>query len=1119
MFSQNPSPLTFDQIYRSGTSSVSPVSQYRSQFEDRGLNRFSIPGRLSEPLGREFGPSPFALKSSLNEKCAKLGDVNNVKKKPSPKIWNPFGDESKSFDQEGKPKSSSSFSIDALTKGCNKETNIETVDANGNVTGKESEKEKTNPEKPRSVYPIRPIPVFSSGITSFNTSSRWNDNPFNYCNKRPVTEISAECEHSDSNTACFSPAISTSETYVTVSKPADNGNVISDCVSVNELKSIDSSEGCAITNSEKQGDTSEDLKTSGSESDLPVPTTSVNSEHKKHVLKELQISLPVLKIEIPQCSIKKGEVVTDIKSPDLSSPKSRITSPSKGKQSKKDELSILSQQVNEVRNRRSSKELLSPVLLSPKSKKDNSVSFASENQPIISPSLLSPKRDKRSTSLSSKSNANVLSPLNKENKQNRVKTANLTKRRSSLPSHVLSGAQFKLRARMTSTAGAITMMKGAEDSMSASISSSHLSDSDSDTQMSNDTSTKPYSESQTPMNTQAGFQGAPNHHGLPGNQGFMPAFAAEGMNTDNHYYKMNPQQVCQNETDNQKPFPCVPNVGYNDKPDILPSYNCYAANQSPGSVLPREPSFHSQEENSNFPSNLAGADSSIDYHDENSVMSDPGHMHGRCDSQSSGSNLGPPDSMMDKEFTKTNSNQGSATPVPAEYGMQDEGQWDFLHSKQYIENIYGGQGCEIVKSESNEIRESDSPKTFIDLDKTTKEKKAQESSKGNSKDGYGGKGFGKAQYMRQGYPPGQRGGGVYSTQSYDNYHHMVGSRWGNFNRNDNGMGNQPNQPGDNFGRPQYDQQHQYRNNYPPNYQGMNPNQNGNEKPQFQQGGYHGNEFNQSDPYYGQNAPAKNFQGNPPNYGNGRYDNGFYQNRGGNEYSSQNTMYPPPSSSEQPGSRFSSQAYSGTQGNYSQHYNQQSPHHPPDSISQYHQDMPSYPNPRNASPASTGSDFGTMEAPGVIPKKKRGRKRKIDKEPPDENKPRPNTIVMAPTKLGPLIDIDNPECTIDTYDYNNQIETIFNFNIEDDLSPIGAQFLQIEQRICQKMLPIKYGYPVTVIYSPLTYAFQTHRDFVAKFCTSERTLLFLGMNPGPYGMSQNGVRYLQIKLFSYNFTWQ
>ncbi|MDA7862214.1 single-stranded DNA-binding protein [bacterium] len=52
-------------------------------------------------------------------------------------------------------------------------------------------------------------------------------------------------------------------------------------------------------------------------------------------------------------------------------------------------------------------------------------------------------------------------------------------------------------------------------------------------------------------------------------------------------------------------------------------------------------------------------------------------------------------------------------------------------------------------------------------------------------------------------------------------------------------------------------------------------------------------------------------------------------------------------------------------------------------------------------------------------------------------------------------------------------------------------------------------PVHTTYNPLEYAWERHCDYLEKFGAGEKKVLFLGMNPGPYGMAQTGVPFGEI----------
>jgi single-strand selective monofunctional uracil DNA glycosylase len=60
-----------------------------------------------------------------------------------------------------------------------------------------------------------------------------------------------------------------------------------------------------------------------------------------------------------------------------------------------------------------------------------------------------------------------------------------------------------------------------------------------------------------------------------------------------------------------------------------------------------------------------------------------------------------------------------------------------------------------------------------------------------------------------------------------------------------------------------------------------------------------------------------------------------------------------------------------------------------------------------------------------------------------------------------------------------------------------------------MRRLKFAAPVTHVYNPLTYAWAAHEVYLRRFATSSKRVLFLGMNPGPFGMVQTGVPFGEI----------
>lgn len=53
-------------------------------------------------------------------------------------------------------------------------------------------------------------------------------------------------------------------------------------------------------------------------------------------------------------------------------------------------------------------------------------------------------------------------------------------------------------------------------------------------------------------------------------------------------------------------------------------------------------------------------------------------------------------------------------------------------------------------------------------------------------------------------------------------------------------------------------------------------------------------------------------------------------------------------------------------------------------------------------------------------------------------------------------------------------------------------------------------PTAVVYNPLQYAWESHALYLQKYADSKKEVLFLGMNPGPWGMVQTGVPFGEVE---------
>jgi single-strand selective monofunctional uracil DNA glycosylase len=62
---------------------------------------------------------------------------------------------------------------------------------------------------------------------------------------------------------------------------------------------------------------------------------------------------------------------------------------------------------------------------------------------------------------------------------------------------------------------------------------------------------------------------------------------------------------------------------------------------------------------------------------------------------------------------------------------------------------------------------------------------------------------------------------------------------------------------------------------------------------------------------------------------------------------------------------------------------------------------------------------------------------------------------------------------------------------------------------EKLAGLRFTPPITHVYQPLDYAAKPHEVYLDRFGNGPKKVVFLGMNPGPFGMAQTGVPFGEI----------
>ena len=69
---------------------------------------------------------------------------------------------------------------------------------------------------------------------------------------------------------------------------------------------------------------------------------------------------------------------------------------------------------------------------------------------------------------------------------------------------------------------------------------------------------------------------------------------------------------------------------------------------------------------------------------------------------------------------------------------------------------------------------------------------------------------------------------------------------------------------------------------------------------------------------------------------------------------------------------------------------------------------------------------------------------------------------------------------------------------------AQQLISISSELSKTLSDMPFSAPW--VYNPLDYAFSAHREYLERFTPQFRPVIFLGMNPGPWGMAQTGVPF-------------
>lgn len=77
------------------------------------------------------------------------------------------------------------------------------------------------------------------------------------------------------------------------------------------------------------------------------------------------------------------------------------------------------------------------------------------------------------------------------------------------------------------------------------------------------------------------------------------------------------------------------------------------------------------------------------------------------------------------------------------------------------------------------------------------------------------------------------------------------------------------------------------------------------------------------------------------------------------------------------------------------------------------------------------------------------------------------------------------------------------------APADSDLVGVMERLKSRVKRLRFGEPVAYVYNPLEYAWPVARAYFERYGRGPKEVLFLGMNPGPFGMGQTGIPFGEV----------
>ena len=78
-----------------------------------------------------------------------------------------------------------------------------------------------------------------------------------------------------------------------------------------------------------------------------------------------------------------------------------------------------------------------------------------------------------------------------------------------------------------------------------------------------------------------------------------------------------------------------------------------------------------------------------------------------------------------------------------------------------------------------------------------------------------------------------------------------------------------------------------------------------------------------------------------------------------------------------------------------------------------------------------------------------------------------------------------------------------------MSDTATELIQAARALRNAVDTLHFAPPISHVYNPLDYAWDVHQQYLQRYAQGRKRVVFVGMNPGPFGMAQTGVPFGEV----------